>query len=97
MSNQMNDEKLWEMVGYVKVSVPRYQILKMLQKNFRMPTEIAKETGYRITLISNTLHDLKEKDLVFCKNENATKGRLYENTELALQILEIIDNNNKRS
>lgn len=95
MPNQVNDEELWEMVGYVKVSAPRYQILKMLQTDFLMPTEIAKETGFRITLISNTLHDLKEKDLVKCKNENVTKGRLYENTELGLQILKIIEDNKK--
>ena len=42
----------------------------------------------RITQISNALHDLKAKEIVFCLNEETVKGRLYQNTELGLQLLE---------
>ena len=42
----------------------------------------------RITQISNALHDLKEKEIVFCLNEDNIKGRLYKNTNLGLELLE---------
>ena len=42
----------------------------------------------RITQISNALHDLKEKEIVFCLNEETVKGRLYQNTELGLKLLD---------
>ena len=60
-----------------------------------MPSEIARETGFRITQISNALHDLKEKKLVYCLNEEAKKGRLYRNTELGLEVLKRIDENRR--
>lgn len=58
-----------------------------------MPSEIAKTTGLRTTQVSNALSDLKEKELVICMNESAKKGRLYQNTELGLEILERLDRN----
>ena len=42
----------------------------------------------RITEISNVLHDLKAKKIVFCLNEENIKGRLYQNTKLGLKLLE---------
>ena len=66
------------------------KILHSLEYGLKMPTEIAKETGYRITLVSNTLHDLKQKKLVVCINEELTKGRLYKITEDGKEILEYL-------
>ena len=60
---------------------------------YLMPSEIAKRTNIRTTQISNALHDLKEKNLVVCRNEDARKGRIYEQTELGSMILKMIDNN----
>ena len=61
------------------------------EDRFLMPSEIAKTTGLRTTQISNALSDMKEKNLVICMNESAHKGRLYQNTELGLEILERLD------
>lgn len=93
MNNKISDEELWEIIGYIKISPTRYQTLKTIKSDFLMPSEIAKTTGFRITQVSNALHDLKKKNLVYCMNEEATKGRLYKNTQLGLEVLEIIENN----
>lgn len=93
MNNKISDKELWEIIGFIKISPTRYQTLKTIRSDFLMPSEIAKSTGFRITQVSNALHDLKEKNLVYCMNEEATKGRLYKNTPLGLEILEIIENN----
>lgn len=88
MAQEVNEEKIWELIGFIKVSPTRYKTLKTLKTDFLMPSEIAKTTGLRTTQISNALSDMKEKNLVICMNESAHKGRLYQNTELGLEILE---------
>ena len=91
MAQEVNEEKIWELIGFIKVSPTRYKTLKTLKTDFLMPSEIAKTTGLRTTQISNALSDMKEKNLVICMNESAHKGRLYQNTELGLEILERLD------
>ena len=91
MAEKITDEEMWEIIGYIKVSAIRLKILKSLQDSFMMPSEIARMTGYRTTQISNSLRDLKERKLVQCLNEDAKKGRIYQNTELGLIILKVLD------
>lgn len=91
MPEKENEEKLWYLIGFVKVSPTRYKTMKTLKTDFLMPSEIAKTTGLGTTQISNALSDLKEKELVVCMNESARKGRLYQNTELGLKILERLE------
>lgn len=93
MTNKISEKELWEIIGYIKISPTRYETLRTIKSDFLMPSEIAKSTGFRITQVSNALHDLKKKNLVYCMNEEATKGRLYKNTTLGLEVLEIIENN----
>ena len=95
MSEKINEKEIWENIGYIKISSTRYKILKTIEDEFVMPSEIAKSTGLRITHVSNALHDLKKKKLVYCMNEEATKGRLYQNTELGLEVLKRIEENKK--
>lgn len=89
----LNEDEIWAIIGFIKVSQTRYQTLKALENEYLMPTEIAKRTNIRTTQISNALHDLKEKNLVVCRNEEARKGRIYQHTELGSKILKLIDNN----
>lgn len=95
MTNQISEKEIWEIIGFVKISPTRYKTLKTIKNDFLMPSEIAKSSGLRITQVSNALHDLKEKNLVFCLNEEATKGRIYKNTELGLEVLDMIENNRR--
>ena len=91
MSDNVADSQIWELIGYIKVSSIRFETLRSLKDSFMMPSEIARITGYRTTQVSNALRDLKEKELVRCMNEDARKGRIYQNTELGLLILEMLD------
>lgn len=88
MSKNESNPNFWSLVGYVKVSPARLNCIVCIGTEYKMPTEIAQESKMRITQISNALHDLKEKEIVFCLNEDNIKGRLYQNTELGLKLLE---------
>ena len=87
----MNDDELFQLLGYVMASDYRKSILKSIGHTIKIPSAIAEEIGLRTNHISNVLNDLKKKNLVICLNEDAKKGRLYKNTDLALKILEYIE------
>ena len=91
MDRKLSEDEIWELIGFIKVSQTRYITLKTLKTDFLMPSEIAKSTGLRTTQISNALRELKERDLVVCLNETARKGRIYQNTDLGLEILKRIE------
>ena len=87
----MNDEELYQLLGYVMASDYRKNILKSIGTGIKIPSVIAEEIGLRTNHISNVLNDLKKKNLVVCLNEDARKGRLYKNTDLALKVLEYVE------
>lgn len=87
----MNDEKKYKIIGYVIASKYRLNILKSLNDTVKTPSLIAKDIDLRTNHVSNVLKDLKEKNLVVCLNEEAHKGRLYKNTDLAIEILKYIE------
>ena len=87
----MEQKKLLEILGYVKVSKYRTKTLKFIGNGRKMPSEIAKELGIGTSHASNILRALKKYDLVVCSNPNVRKGRLYENTELGHEILKNLD------
>lgn len=91
MNKKLTEKNTWEIIGFIKVSDSRYKTIKSLDStDYKMPSEIAKETNLQPSQVSHALHDLKNKDLVMCLNENAKKGRLYKTTKLGLKILEIL-------
>lgn len=87
----MNNDELFQLLGYVMASDYRKNIIKSLGTDIKIPSVIAEEIGLRTNHISNVLKDLKKKNLVVCLNEEARKGRLYKNTDLALEILEYLE------
>ena len=87
----MEDEKIFQLLGFVMASSYRKNIIKSIGKSIKIPSDIASEVGLRTNHISNVLNDLKKKELVVCLNEDAKKGRLYRNTELGLEVLKYID------
>ncbi len=93
MPRELTEQEKWEIIGKIKVSPIKYKTLKTIRTEYMMPSEIARYSGLRITQVSNALRDLKRHELVVCINEDARKGRLYHNTDLALEILEMIDSN----
>lgn len=94
MKSNFDENEIWELIGYIKISQSRYKTLKSLEKEFLMPSEITQKTNLRDYQISTALHELKDNKLVICRNEQAKKGRIYQITDLGTMILEIIENNN---
>lgn len=86
----MNNDEIFELVGYILASEYRTNILKCIGNNMKIPSAIAEEIGLRTNHVSNVLKDLKGKNLVVCLNEDARKGRLYKNTDLGLEVLKYI-------
>lgn len=92
MINQLSEQEIWDLIGFIKISPHRQKTLKALKDDFLMPSEIAKLTGMRTTQASSALNDLKKKNIVVCMNESAHKGRIYQNTKLGMQLLDILEN-----
>ncbi len=73
--------------NWVYKSIPsRYKTIKSLSGNdYKMPSEIAKETNLRPTQVSGALNDLKSKKLVICLNENAKKADFLQNNKIRIK------------
>lgn len=87
----MNNEEFMEILGFVKVSLYRTKTLKFIGEGLKMPSEVAKHLNIRTSHASNVLSALKKQGLVICINEKVKKGRLYQNTDLAKEILKYLD------
>ncbi len=85
-----NEERILELVGFVKISDYRTKVLKLIDNDMKMPSEIGKELNIRTNHISTVLTDLKKQGLVICVNNNVRKGRLYKNTDLGKKVLEYL-------
>ena len=86
----MNNDEIFQLVGYVMASEYRTNILKSIGDGIKIPSAIAEDIELRTNHVSNVLKDLKENNLVVCLNEEARKGRLYKNTDLGIEILKFL-------
>ena len=91
MEEKLNNDEIWALIGFIKVSQTRYNTLKALETDFLMPSEISRRTDIRTSQVSNALQEMKARGLVECKNENARKGRIYQITENGLMLLDKLD------
>ncbi|MEE1129907.1 MAG: MarR family transcriptional regulator [Methanobrevibacter sp.] len=87
----MDNIRLYELLGYVKISPYRTNTLKSIGNELKMPSEIAKELDIKTSQVSAALSDLKKENLVVCVNEEVRKGRLYKCTPMGLELLKKID------
>ena len=83
----MDKKELYGLIGFVLSSRNRVQVLKAINEEYKMPSEIGRELDMNFALVSYSLSSLKRKKLVRCLNENASKGRIYVCTPLGLEIL----------
>ena len=86
----MNNDEIFQVVGYVMASEYRTNILNSIGEEIKIPSAIAEDIGLRTNHVSNVLKDLKEHNLILCLHEKARKGRLYKNTDLGLEILKFL-------
>ena len=81
----MDDETL-KLMGYVISSTYRTEVMKTLIEKPKIPSKIAADIGIKQNHISNVLNQLKEKGLIRLINPEAKKGRIYELTDIGLEI-----------
>lgn len=87
---EMSDEQLIE-ISYVNISKYRTKVMKSLEGEVLIPTQIAENSGIRTNHISKVLSELKAHELVECINPEARKGRLYRLTEKGEEIVENLE------
>ena len=68
-------------INFVKASKYRTKIMKTLEGNVKIPSQIAKDSDINRSHISDILSQLKEYNLVECVNPEVRKGRLYRLTK----------------
>ena len=83
---ELSDEMLKE-VGYIQVSTYRTKVMKSLDGEVKIPSQIAKDTDIMQNHMSATLKQLKEHELVECINPEVRKGRLYRLTDKGEKIV----------
>ena len=87
---ELSDEMLTE-ISYVNISKYRTKVMKSLDGEVLIPTQIARNAGIRTNHISKVLSELKAKDIVECINEEVRKGRLYRLTDDGKKIADSLD------
>ena len=87
---ELSDEMLTE-ISYVEISRYRAKVMKTLEDDVKMPTQIAKDSGIRTNHISKVLSELKAHELVECINPEVRKGRLYRHTDKGEEVVKHID------
>lgn len=91
MKRDITDEELWEIIGHLKTSPSQYRTLKTLENNFSVPSEISKKTNMNPSQVSISLQKLKKCNLVMCLNDKSKKGRIYQATDLGVEVIRIIE------
>ena len=87
---ELSDEMLTEM-SYVNISKYRTKVMKSLDGEVLIPSQIAKNSGIRTNHISKVLAELKAHELVECINPEVRKGRLYRLTDKGEEIVNKIE------
>lgn len=87
---ELSDEMLTE-ISYVNISKYRTKVMKSLDGEVLIPSQIAKNSGIRTNHISKVLAELKAHELVECINPEVRKGRLYRLTEKGEDIVENLE------
>ena len=77
---ELTDEILTE-ISYVEISSYRKKVMKSLDGEVMIPTQIARNSEIRPNHISKVLAELKAHELVECINPEVRKGRLYRLTD----------------
>ena len=87
---ELSDEMLKE-ISYVKISSYRLRVMKSLEEEVKMPSEIARDSDIRQNHISKVLSELKAHKLVECINPEVRKGRLYRHTDKGVDVVKNLE------
>ena len=87
---EISDEMLKE-ISYVEISKYRTKVMKALEDDVKIPSQIAKDSEIRQNHISKVLSELKAHELVECINPEVRKGRLYRLTPKGDELVKNIN------
>nr|WP_303211617.1 transcriptional regulator [Methanobrevibacter smithii] len=87
---ELSDEMLTE-ISYVQISKYRAKVMKSLEGDVKIPSQIAKDSDIRVNHISKVLSELKAHELIECINPEVRKGRLYRHTDKGEQVVKNLD------
>ena len=87
---ELSDEMLTE-ISYVQISKYRTKVMKSLEDEVKIPSQIAKDSSIRVNHISKVLSELKAHELIECINPEVRKGRLYRHTDKGEQVVKNLD------
>ena len=87
---ELTDEMLTE-ISYVQISQYRTKVMKALEGEVKIPSNIARDSGIRTNHISKVLGELKNHELVECINPEVRKGRLYRLTETGEEVVKNLE------
>ena len=87
---ELSDEMLTE-ISYVNISKYRTKVMKSLDGEVLIPTQIAKNSGIRTNHISKVLSELKAHELLECIKREVGKGRLYRLTDKGEEVTKNIN------
>lgn len=91
MQINLTGDILKEEIDYVNRSQYRLKVMKSLDGEVKIPSEIAKDAEIFQNHISNTLGQLKEHKLIECINPEVKRGRLYRLTDKGERIIKKIN------
>ena len=91
MVNSINDDEIWNIIGFIRISSARYITLEILQTQYAIPSDIVEMTKLTPAQVSSALKELKEKKLIKCMNDTATKGRIYHTTPLGEKSYKMVN------
>ena len=87
---ELTDEILKE-ISYVEISSYRKKVMKSLDGEVLIPTQIERNSEIRPNHISKVLAELKAHELVECINPEVKKGRLYRHTDKGDQVVKNLE------
>ena len=87
---ELSDEMLTE-ISYVQIATYRTNVMKVLEDEVKIPSEIARDSDIIQNHISATLRQLKEHELIECINPEVRKGRLYRHTDKGELVVKNLD------
>ena len=87
---ELSDEMLTE-ISYVQISRYRAKVMKSLEGEVKIPSQIAKDSDIRVNHISKVLSELKAHELIECINPEVRKGRLYRHTDKGNQVVKNLE------
>ena len=85
------DDNTLKIFAYINISTYRIKAIKAMKTGNETPTQIANDSGIRLSHISKVLKELKDCGVAECINEQDRINRIYRLTGLGHEIADNLD------